>query len=91
MKIGKSSEEIAAQIIKQKGDYVLALKKNHLSLHQRVESAFEKGFETNFKNMDYSFYQETNERHGRHEERSYFLIEDVAFLKRAIEWKGLWN
>lgn len=81
--------EIAAQIQKQKGDYVLSLKKNHLGLYQRVEEAFKKEVYENFKSTKYDFFRETTEGRGRFEERNYFLIEEVGFLSRAKEWKGL--
>ena len=81
--------EIAQQIVKQKGDYVLALKKNHLGLHQRVEEAFKRGFETDFEKMDLSYHQTTDDKHGRFEERNYFVINNVGFLNQKKEWKGL--
>ncbi len=80
--------EIASQIISQKGHYVLALKKNQQSFYERVEQAFSKGFETDFKGMSYDYYQTTDEKHGRFEERNYFTIRNVEFLNRR-EWKGL--
>ena len=80
---------IASQIIKQKGDYVLALKQNHLSLHQRVEEIFRKGIETNFKKMDYDYHETNVKGHGRSEQRSYFLLHEVDFLKSSSEWAGL--
>lgn len=80
---------VATQIIKQKGDYVFGLKGNHKRTSQRVEEVFTKGIETNFKNMDYDYYQETNEGHGRHEERNYFLLKEVGFFKSSKDWAGL--
>lgn len=82
--------DIAEQVVNKKGDYVLALKKNHLSLYQRVTAAFEKGLETDFKDTDYDYFKENSEGHGRSEERNYFLLKDVSFLTRAKkEWKNL--
>lgn len=81
--------EIAGQIVKQKGDYVLALKKNHLGLYQRVEEAFNKGFETDFDKMDLSYHQTIDDKHGRFEERNYFVINNVDFLSQKKEWKSL--
>lgn len=80
--------EIAKTIIQNKGDYVLCLKKNQVSFHERVEEAFNKGIETDFKNMNYSFHQTKDERHGRIEERNYFVINDVDFLNRSKDWLG---
>lgn len=81
--------EIAECIVKKKGDYVLALKKNQGSFYERVEEAFKRGFETDFRNIKSSFYQSKDESHGRVEERSYFKIDDIDFLNRTKEWAGL--
>ncbi len=81
--------KIAEKIIDNGGDYVLALKNNQKSFYERVNAAFDHGFENDFKNIDYSFYQERNQGHGRIEERNYFKINDISFLKRETEWKGL--
>lgn len=80
---------IVSQIINQKGDYVLALKKNQLSVSQRVEEIFRKGLQTNFKNIDYDYHQTINEGHGRFEERNFYLIKDVSFFKSSKDWAGL--
>jgi predicted transposase YbfD/YdcC len=81
--------EIAEKIITKKADYVLALKKNQQSFYERVEMAFARGLECNFKDMNYSFYQDDTMSHGRSEGRNYYKIQDVEFLKRNKDWKGL--
>ena len=81
--------EIASQIISQKGNYVLALKKNQQSFYERVEQAFGRGFEADFKGMDYDYWQTIDEKRGRHEERNYFTIKNIEFLNRSKEWEGL--
>lgn len=82
-------KDIASQIIKQKGNYVMGLKGNHKGVNQRVEEVFKKGLETNFMNMEYDYFQETSHGHGRSEERNYFLLKDVSFFKSSKEWSGL--
>jgi predicted transposase YbfD/YdcC len=80
--------EIANLIITRKADYVLYLKKNQGSFYERVEEAFKKGIETNFKNMNYTYHQTQDDKHGRVEERNYFVMNDVSFLNRSTEWAG---
>lgn len=80
--------EIAKTIIHKKADYVLNLKKNQGSFYERVEEAFKKGLETNFKNMDYTFHQTKEAKHARAEERNCFVLNDVKFLNRSAEWAG---
>ncbi len=82
-------KEIASKIIDNGGDYILALKNNQKSFFQRTEAAFEHGLESDFKDMDYDFYQERNIGHGRVEERNYFQINDINFLNREDDWKSL--
>lgn len=82
-------KEIASQIIKNKGNYVLALKQNHLGLYQRVEEVFKKGIETNFKKMDYDYHETNDDGHGRSEQRNYFLLREFDFLKSSKDWVGL--
>lgn len=80
--------EIAKTIIKNKADYVLCLKRNQGSFYERVEEVFKRGLETNFKSMNYSYYQTKDDKHGRTEERNYFVIDNVDFLNRSTEWEG---
>lgn len=82
-------KDIASQIINQKGDYVLGLKGNHKGVNQRVEEVFNKGFESNFKKMNYDYHQEVSEGHGRYEERNYYLLRQVDFFQSSKEWSGL--
>ena len=39
--------------------------------------------------MNYDYYETNNEGHGRSEQRNYFLLKEVGFLKRSNEWEGL--
>ena len=76
-------KEIAKVIVEGKGEYLLALKKNHPKLHQAVkdmfsESELEEG------------YVELEEGHGRIERRSCRVIRDIDSLGNlGSEWSGL--
>jgi predicted transposase YbfD/YdcC len=83
-------KEIAAQIKEQGGDYVLSLKDNQPSLHQEVSALFEKGLETNFQGMKHQQWSTTDDAHGRHEQRTYYMLQpSKAWLAQHPEWKGL--
>jgi predicted transposase YbfD/YdcC len=56
---------IAAQIIEQEGDYVLALKGNQESVHADVRLFFEHALETRFENIAYHEVEESDCGHGR--------------------------
>lgn len=85
-------KDIAAQIIKQKGDYLLALKGNQGQLHYEVKSFFEIAKEANFKNITYDSYEDIDTGHGRIETRKAYLIDANVYQKQlpsAKNWKKL--
>lgn len=75
-------KEIAAKIIDQQADYVLALKANQEELLEEVKKAFE-----------VMPLQEVEEQldagHGRIEKRHCAIISDLRFVDEAAKWKGL--
>ena len=60
---------IAAQIIGQGGDYLLAVKGNQLSLHAAVEAAFDALAEAEFEGIRHSGHSFAEQGHGRQEAR----------------------
>ncbi|BCA96270.1 hypothetical protein TUM19329_26310 [Legionella antarctica] len=50
-------KEIAEKIVKQKGDYLLALKGNQGNLHEEVTSFLTVAKETNFNNVEHDFHE----------------------------------
>jgi predicted transposase YbfD/YdcC len=83
-------KEIAAQIVEQKADYVLALKDNQPKLHEAVRGMFEQGLETDFSGMKHQASQTTEKGHGRTETRTYHLLRpSPEWLQDHPEWKGL--
>lgn len=82
-----TQKAIAEQIVRGKADYVLALKKNHESLHREVVEFIEKQLEGE---LDTAQELTTSERgHGREEERTYLQLPVPRDLPRRNEWKGL--
>jgi len=82
-------KNIAQQIVDGKGDYVLALKANHLKLHEAVEELFLDHFEDDFARIPVSRYEESETGHGRIEQRSYFQLTVPKDLQGRDEWAGL--
>lgn len=77
--------EIAAQIVGQKGDYLLALKGNQGDLHQQVQD-----FMQRFKNTDrVASVQQTELGHGRIETRKCSVSHDLSWIDNAPLWKSL--
>lgn len=76
-------KDIAKIIVEGKGEYLLALKKNHSNLYEAVVDLFSKegGEET---------YIECEDGHGRIERRSCRVIRDIESLgELKSEWVGL--
>jgi predicted transposase YbfD/YdcC len=81
--------EIAAQIVAQQGDYVLALKGNQGSLHQDVQQLFDHAHRQNFRDIEHDFYQTQEQGHGRTERRCYWVMGNTQYLIGAENWAKL--
>ena len=60
---------IAAKITEQGGDYVLALKANHPTMHEEVKRFLDDAIAHDFKGIPHEFHQEIESDHGRSETR----------------------
>jgi len=76
---------IAEQIIKAKGDYVLALKGNQETSYQCVQDYIAKHMENDFADIDAQFHTETLKGHGRIDEISYYQHE-VNDRSSLLHW-----
>ena len=81
--------QIAAQIVAQQGDYVLALKGNQGSLHQDVQQLFAHAHSQNFRGIEHDFYQTQEQGHGRQETRRYWVMGNTEYLIGAENWAKL--
>lgn len=89
-------KDIAANIIDQHADYVLALKGNHATVHQEVKDFFDDAVPpcatqcadtADAPKMD--FHQTIEKGHGRVETRRYWQSADIAWFQDKALWKGL--
>ena len=80
---------IAAKIKEKRGDYVLALKGNQGTLHEEVRVFFSD--EEGKKELrEKGSYKKTMEKaHGQIEIREYYQTENIRWLEKKKEWKGL--
>ncbi len=81
--------EIAAQMVAQQGDYVLALKGNQGDLHQDVEQLFDHAHRQNFRGIEHDFYETQEQGHGRQEIRRYWVMGKTEYLLGAEHWAKL--
>jgi predicted transposase YbfD/YdcC len=82
-------KEIAAQIIDQGADYVLALKGNQGTLEQEVRLFFEDAREIGFRGIPHSFHEGVEGDHGRVETRRTWAVSNLDWLADKPLWKGL--
>jgi predicted transposase YbfD/YdcC len=84
--------DIAAQIISQDADYVLALKDNHKRLHQEVRRLFTDALTDPATTIPYNFDQTVHKDHGRIETHRCWTIDDpdyMAYLDPQGRWPEL--
>lgn len=81
-----TQKAIAAQIVEQKGDYVMALKGNHGTLHKEVTELFEEGFLDDFEELDVDEFSSEESGHGRIETRRVWVCNDIDRLPAANDW-----
>ncbi len=85
-------KEIAAAIVDQEADYVLALKKNHGTLFQEAQELFDFGRRTDFAFLAHDFYQTDEQGHGRHEVRRCWTLalpDALSYIRHTDAWPNL--
>ena len=84
-------KEIAALIIKKKGDYLLALKGNQKLLHKDVKNWFELARKEKFAGREHSYYQQIEAGHHRVEKRQIWTVavSELLPLHNQSLWDGL--
>jgi len=82
-------KNIAAQIVQDGGDYVLALKGNQGKLFDDVRLLMDCYIRNGSADCPVSHYVEAEEGHGRVEERQYYQMTAPSWLHGRSEWEGL--
>jgi len=84
-------KEIAALIIKKKGDYLLALKGNQNLIHKDVKNWFELAQKEEFAGREHSYYQHIEGGHHRVEKRQIWTVavSELPPLHNQSLWTGL--
>ena len=84
-----TQKAIAAQIVDQGADYVLALKGNQETLHDAVIDYLDQQFENDFADGAVRRYTTTETGHGRDETRCYFHLATPSDLPDRELWRWL--
>ena len=85
-------KQIAEQIaLKKDADYVLAVKGNQPTLHEKVKRLLEEAVLENFAGMPHDFSETIDGDHGRIETRRVWMTDQVQHLGEAIlaQWPAL--
>jgi len=80
---------IAAQIVAQGGDYLLALKGNQGTLEGEVEEAFIDADARDYAGVDSQVLETVERGHGRRETRRYRTLGDLSGVPRSALWEGM--
>ncbi len=84
--------DIAAQLVEQGADYLLAVKRNQEHLYEDIELFFRLSAENNFAKVDHTHARTVNKAHGRIEVRDCWAIsgeESLHFLRGYADWPQL--
>jgi predicted transposase YbfD/YdcC len=83
--------EIAGQIKSQGGDYVLAVKDNQPTLHEKVRNLLDEAALDGFAGMSHGYDEQSNQGHGRIETRKVWVTDEVKWLGPELLalWPGL--
>jgi len=84
-----TQKKIAKTIIDKGGDYVLALKENHKTLHDETVLFFDKMDEMKKQKYIFDEYTKVEGGHGRIETRRSVITSDIKWLEDKDNWKGL--
>jgi len=83
-------KKIAEQIIKQKADYILALKGNQSGMQAELEAWWHKTLREGLSEQNYAKHTEIDSGHGRIETRTCQQIwVDKGWLGKEYRWSGL--
>jgi predicted transposase YbfD/YdcC len=79
-------KDIVAQIVKEGGDCVLAVKDNQPKLHEAIAAFFAEQIERDFEDLQYRVYETKDESHGRIDERTYYITKTPRDFAPAGDW-----
>jgi predicted transposase YbfD/YdcC len=82
-------KKIAEKIIEGGGDYLLQLKGNQESLHQRIKATLDEQMLWKFRHLPAQCAESVDGGHGRIETRRLWCTNQIDWLADRQEWKGL--
>ena len=80
--------DIAAQIRRQRGHYVLAVKANQGALLEELQDYFETDAPNGYRGLKAAYHEETDSGHGRIEVRRCWQSADLRWMPATRAWAG---
>ncbi|MBU8910557.1 MAG: ISAs1 family transposase [Desulfobacterales bacterium] len=84
-----TQKRIAKTIIKNDGDYVLAVKENHKTLYDNTVLFFKEMESMKSEGFTFDKHETVDGDHGRIETRKYAMTSDINWLSDKENWPGL--
>jgi len=81
--------EIASQIVKGGGDYVMAVKDNHPTLCDAIQRNLNEMILEQFAGVEHVYHESTQGGHGRIDTRKVWATDQIDWLGRRDQWKKL--
>ena len=82
-------KQIARQIVKQGGDYLLQVKANQGQMYQQLKATLDEAIGLKFADMEHDFHRTVYGDHGRIETRRLWCTRDIDWLPGLEQWEGL--
>jgi predicted transposase YbfD/YdcC len=82
-------KKVAGNIHDKGADYVLSLKGNHGQIHEEVETFFESEIDDKHSEFTIKSISTVEKDHGRIEERTYTLCDQITWIPDHNDWAGL--
>lgn len=82
-------QAIAAQLIEQEADYVLALKGNQGTAYEEITTFFEGALAKQFQGLAHDFAETVEADHGRVEVRRVWCTPEIAWFEDRAKWQRL--
>ena len=82
-------KNIAKEICEADADFVLALKGNHETVHEEVQSFLQDARQKDWKKVPHDFLETVEKGHGRIETRRYWITEKIDWFADRSKWEGL--
>ena len=82
-------KDIAKTIKDEGGDYILALKGNHSTLHSEVQNFFQQALKARFEGVTYDLFHSEERSRGRIERRAVYVCDGLEWLGQLPKWEGL--